>query len=358
MLHLPVVLVVLTCVTAHEETSNSSDVSLDTKGLTLSNRYNSLQSNCNELREAALELHEQALKMRESALKMTEESLKMREAAFEVRESETSILEALELLKAQVATTNIRLEEMKLSLDNATERQDEMDSKFEELSGKLVEKVDMLNNDLEERLGTLEGAMNISMKNTETIKESVESNEDLMARMKTEVQTIGEMTGNIKTRQEVMLSEVRLISLYKMSDQSSTHSPGHESGLVVDGQFLFSRWAADTPARFVTHTHKYSGQRQKLWIDLGALFRIHRIKIWNSRHCCLDRFHGVEILADQKVLGVASGGKETYDFKVQDNDPTYAKTVTLHHTRENEYIQVVEVQVWGTGPFSEDDKFA
>ena len=96
---------------------------------------------------------------------------------------------------------------------------------------------------------------------------------------------------------------------------------------------------------------------QKLWIDLGGLFRIHRVQIWNSRHCCLERFIGTHTYADERLLGVAVSSKHMYDYKVDAGDPIYARSITLHQVRV-EYLQVSELQVWGSGPFAEDDKFA
>merc|ERR1719295_1935382 len=114
-----------------------------------------------------------------------------------------------------------------------------------------------------------------------------------------------------------MLSEVRLISLYKMTDQTSTHKyPGHGSDLAVDGQFVFSDWAPKTTTRAISYTNDLPNQ--KISIDLGALFRIHRVKIWMSRHCTIahhpSRFLGVRILADEKLLGVTTTLKYIYDF--------------------------------------------
>ena len=183
------------------------------------------------------------------------------------------------------------------------------------------------------------------------------STKDLISNVQTEVEASGPMTASIKSRQEVMMEEVRIISPYKMSDQTTVHTDGggHHGGLAVDGQFVFSHWATNTPVRTVTHTSKL--ENQKLRIDLGGLFRIHRIQIRNSRHCCMERFIGTHIYADDKLLGVPTSTKFLYDYRIAEDDASYARSVTLHQVRV-EFLHVSEVLVWGSGPFSEDDKFA
>lgn len=203
----------------------------------------------------------------------------------------------------------------------------------------------------------------------------VESSQDLLAEVRTDVKVAGsvltevnnnvswygELTSQIKSRQETSLTEVRLISLYKMSNQTSQHQGGgggHGSGLAVDGQFVYSHWDPDSPVRTINHLRQLPDQ--KLSIDLGALFRIYRVSIWNARHCghCRDRFIGTRIYLDEKLLATAVSGEFIYNFLVPDVDATYAKSVTLHQPSGTTWLHVVEVQVWGTGPFSPDDKFA
>merc|ERR1711920_1049934 len=162
----------------------------------------------------------------------------------------------------------------------------------------------------------------------------------------------------VQDRQKAMLSEVRLISLSKMTNATSdiTHGGGgHSSDLAVDGQYVFAEWEPDSSTRTFTHTD--SGN-QKLWIDLGALFRIHRVKVFNARHATksLERFIGTHIYADERLLGVATSAEMIYDFKVSEKAPVYAKSVILHQVLE-EPLKVLEVQVWGTGPFPENDIF-
>jgi len=225
---------------------------------------------------------------------------------------ESCILESLSAIIRETAATNIYLQEIKSTFKS-----------------------------FEQRLKGLEQEMEINMKKLEAASKDIN---DVKA-----------VTETIKSRQMNMLSEVRLISLHKMSNQTSTNL-GYGSGLAVDGQFVFSHPKEDLKTRAFSCTLK---GLEQLWIDLGALFRIHRVVVWNSRSCasCGERIIGTYIYADARLLGAVTSSKEIYEFRVPEDDPTYARSVKLQMTQEN-YLHVVEVQVWGTGPFSNDDKFA
>jgi len=254
------------------------------------------------------------------------------------------ILESLSVLRSQATANKIYLEEIRSTFKSNEERLDKMEDRLSEMNYKLQ---------------GLEATMKVSLEKTDVVRERVELNEEIITKVQSGIVASRQITETIKARQNVMLSEVRLISLYKMTDQTSMHVAGHGSDLAVDGQFVFSGWKPSLPTRAVAHTENLPNQ--KISIDLGALFRIHRVKIWMSRHCpiaaCPSRFLGLRILADKKLLGVTSSHKYIYDFKVTDDDPTYANSVTLHRI-EKDYLHVSEIQVWGTGPFAEDDKFA
>jgi len=227
---------------------------------------------------------------------------------------ESCILESLSAIIRETAATNIYLQEIKSTFKS-----------------------------FEQRLKGLEQEMEINMKKIDATSKDIN---DVKA-----------VTETMKARQMNMLSEVRLISLHKMTNQTSSTHLGYGSGLAVDGQFVFSHTDEGNKVRAVTHTAK--GVREELWIDLGALFRIYRVVVWNSRHCsaCGSRFIGTHIYADERLLGVATVTEEIYEYQVPEGDPSYARTVKLQATRED-YLNVLEVQVWGTGPFSDDDRFA
>ena len=135
-----------------------------------------------------------------------------------------------------------------------------------------------------------------------------------------------------------------------MTDQTSTHADHRTGDLAVNGQF-----ATFVPGS-TTHQMTNNNPNNKLNIRLGGLFRIYRVKVWNIRHCCGERLVGTRIYADHRQIGVVVQTKNLYEFNVPEEDPTYARTITLHQELA-QYLHVLEVQVWGSGPFLEDDLF-
>merc|ERR1712060_989442 len=71
------------------------------------------------------------------------------------------------------------------------------------------------------------------------LEQELEINEKKMDAASRDINDVKAVTETIKARQMNMLSEVRLISLHKMTNQTSTYS-GRASGLAVDGQFVSS----------------------------------------------------------------------------------------------------------------------
>ena len=133
------------------------------------------------------------------------------------------------------------------------------------------------------------------------------------------------------------------------------HSGYALAEILTDGNFLFSE---HTTNGMQTLPHSASdAPNNKMWIDLGALFRIYKIIVWNHRICCQDRFIGTHIYADERLIGTAITGSNWYEFKVRDEDPTYASKITLHQPL-SQYLHPLEIQVWGNGPFNRNDTFA
>jgi len=279
-----------------------------------------------------------------------------------VKGDESCIMETLSAIRSQATATNIYIQQITKRIDAVEEKLKLLDT----IDGKLklldifedkLELLDVVDNKLDDLVTSFEV-------NTVKTNAEIDENEDIISNVqavvegvKAAVEANGVLTATIKTRQKTMLSEVRLISLYKMTNQTSDYAVGdHPSGLAVDGQFVYSQWAPSTPDRTITHTaHE---PNQKLWIDLGAVFRIYRVVVWNARHCshCFERFIGTHIYADDRLVGVATTSRVAYEWKISENDPAYARNVILHQPAD-QYLHVSEVQVWGTGPFAEDDRF-
>lgn len=256
------------------------------------------------------------------------------EVVTNAKEGEYCIIETLSAIRSQATATNIYLEEIRKTLDVYEKRLDEVDNKL-----KLLDMVDDRLDNLETSLEDVKAVVGENGVMTATRFDNLETS---LEDVKAVVEENGVMTATIKIRQKTMLSEVRLISLYKMTNMST--SGDHISGLAVDGQF-----------DAITHTTTYD-PNQKLWIDLGGVFRIYRVLVWNRLDCCAERFIGTQIYADERLLGVAAASKTSYEYTVSENELVYARSVILHQPHA-EYLHVREVQVWGTGPFAEDDRF-
>jgi len=325
MIRLVLVLLILKCFAV-----NDKDKPIVSRSKDFDTEVDELRKKLFKVRGEALQMKSDAQNTLSEAFEMRKEALELKEDAFEAKmEAKMGFADTLSFLRSQAAETTSYLKEMKNTFYKFQDRIEGVEKRFEELKAAIYAN-GVVTNRLEDRLGDLEAAMVAN----------------------------GKQTTTIMTRQKMMMTEVRLISLYKMTNQSTTHSDAFGefgSDLAVDGQFVFSEWGSKDSIKTMTHTLKRPNQ--KLWIDLGGLFRIHRIKIWNYRMCCWDRFIGTHIYADERLLGVAHSAKSIYEYQVSENDPTYARSVILHQVND-QYLMVTEVQVWGTGPFSKDDLFA
>ena len=77
----------------------------------------------------------------------------------------------------------------------------------------------------------------------------MEKLEDRIETVETKVEESVELVGVVKSRQQTLMSEVRLISHFKVTAQSYVRHDGHDSDLLVDGQFLHSRGTGNPGSR-------------------------------------------------------------------------------------------------------------
>ena len=164
-----------------------------------------------------------------------------------------------------------------------------------------------------------------------------------------------ETANKVKDRQEARLSEIRLISLYKLTSENRRQNDGYDSDLVTDGQFTLQYPTATSMERMWTDTLRSN----KITVHLGGRFRIHNIKIWNMRlgNRWNETLSGAEIYADTKLIAEVAGRHDTYDFVLPEDDPSYADMVYIQASGSN-ILKLLEVQIWGSGPFPEGDEFA
>ena len=200
---------------------------------------------------------------------------------------------------------------------------------------------------LEEKLGEME------QKVEEMEEKSKQELEQTKLELGEKIDTSISLSTSVRDRQKLWMSEIRLISLYKPVDQNNPR-PEYPMNVVTDGNFELAK-----NFDFIT-THSHTATEipdNKLWIELGGYFKIHRVLISNYRPCCRERLVGTHIYADEQLLGTVIRVSGYHDFLVKGNHSTYASTITLHQPLPR-HIHVHEVQVWGQGPFGKEDIFA
>jgi len=210
--------------------------------------------------------------------------------------------------------------------------------KIELLQYELMKKMEDQNDNMKSKLvGTIEGVESRLVQNIEDMESNV-------------IRNIGEldsMVENVDSKIEAWRSEVRLISQQKLTWQNGTYL-NHHSDFVVDGVYTLSKdYLGINPIQHMSGAQV----NQMIIIDLGGLFKIHSVKVWNRVDCCQDRL-GVVIYADDELLGSIFQAKRIYNFRAKDN--VYARRIylkTVSPTSPN----YVEVQVFGTGPYSESE---
>ena len=214
------------------------------------------------------------------------------------------------------------------------------------------DKVKSLEATLEEtksQLGSLEATVN---SRSSRIEEKVETSA-ILSKESVQLATV------IKTRQEAWLSEVRLVSLFKLTDENNPRTSGstgdYNPGLLVDGQFELNSKEGENKR---TWSHTESAQEgNSIWIKLGGKFRVYSIRLWNRRDGDVKgRIDGTDVYVDDAQVGTAEGCWGFYDFTLPENEAVYGSTVTLIQPNY-QYLHLLEVQVWGNGPYDNTDVF-
>jgi len=151
---------------------------------------------------------------------------------------------------------------------------------------------------------------------------------------------------------DVMRSEVRLISQQKLTWQNSTRGERHFSDYAVDGVYLMQHDEAGTNPMSHTDSSKI-GANNMIMIDLGALFKIHTVKLWKRvSTCCDDRNIGLMIYADDTLIGATPDARFLYNLRVSDN--VYGSKIYVKQPLAKT-VNFLEIQVFGTGPFGKDE---
>ena len=260
----------------------------------------------------------------------------------EIKKTLDSILDRLDRIEAAISALS------EDETDKAPENE-EINEKLNSVASEVIERVNKkLNSVASEFSEKVDYLQAMVINETSSIEKKLDTS------LKLSEKSI-QLGTTIQTRQKVWLSEIRLISLFKLTGENNPHSSlDYNPGLAVDGQFVFS---TNSPGDMRTYTHPRNGAADnKIWIKLGALFRVYSVRVWNIRDGSQPRFSGTNIYVDETLVGTASGNYGFHDFTLPEEKVVYGSKVTLHQPRAD-YIIVLEVQVWGNGPYNSTDLF-
>ena len=177
-------------------------------------------------------------------------------------------------IKSTLSAVQDKINEMEENFEKQEEKFEKLEDKFE----KLEERVEQKFTDLQEQNSAIMNGLTDQGAALETQTAAIEEHTTQTASMSEDVSRTLTATLTLKSRQQTILSEVRLISLYKPTGQTSTWAgPGHESELVSDGLYTFSErdWAS-----MATYSHTGTNSSDnKIWLELGGWFKIHKVKV-------------------------------------------------------------------------------
>jgi len=170
--------------------------------------------------------------------------------------------------------------------------------------------------------------------------------------MKSDLKNGLQQLDGLKNRIDVMRSEVRLISQQKLTWQNTTAGGRSYPDFAVDGVYRMTNDEAGmNPVQHTDDHHK--GQNNMVMIDLGALFKIHTVKLWKrTSSCCDHRNIGLMIYADDILIGATAEAPYLYNLPVKGD--VYASKIYVKQPMAKT-VNFLEIQVFGTGPFGKDE---
>jgi hypothetical protein len=145
------------------------------------------------------------------------------------------------------------------------------------------------------------------------------------------------------------LSAQNNLALNKRATQSSnyTNTSGQPSK-AVDGN-TDGRWQSGS----VTHTQGGQGQNNPWWsVDLGEVYEITQIRIWNRTDCCTQRLDNFKILvkntATESWRGFVSGTqRNTGSNPMSFNGKAEGRYVLIQLMNPKGILSLAEVEVYG-----------
>ena len=274
-----------------------------------------------------------------------EESLSLREEMYSLfgdNRSGMLLLQVIDLIK--------EVKEMQGRLMVQAEQIENMESK-------LVDKIEDMESKLESKesceRSEPEEDNELEEKLVETITELgsslVEKMEEVESKLAGDIGELDSKVAKVDTKIKVWRSEVRLISQQKLTWQNSTYAEKLFSEYAVDGVYTGSGdlWGLNPIQHMGGNNRNYM-----LIVDLGGLFKIHTVKVWNRVDCCQSQSLGVVVYAGDELLGSLNEQKLLFNFPA--GDDVYARKIYLKQSIPN-WMNLREVQVFGTGPFDDDE---
>ena len=191
----------------------------------------------------------------------------------------------------------------------------------------------------------------LAAQHTEQYTETQQYREDMLERMEScSTELVSEMSsklGRLETRMDVVRDEVRLVSQYKLTWANQTNAY-LQPEYAVDG--VYTRTGVFNTDNPIYHSNSHV-RNNLLIIDLGGIFKIHSVLVWNRIDFQTEN-NGVFVFADETLLGAITEVKDLYKFKAVGT--VYARKAILKQTSADN-LTVLEVQVYGTGPFGKDE---
>jgi len=247
------------------------------------------------------------------------------------------LIKEVKELQGLVRVQGEKIEDIKSNLDEKIKcLETKLSADFE----KSQTKQDMRSKKIESKVVKAIGEMKLSF---------VESIGGLESKLAAEVGKVESKVTKVDRKIEVSRSEVRLVSQQKLTWQNSTYGEKLFSEYAVDGVYTASGDLFGlNPIQHMGGNHK----NFMLIINLGGLFKIHTVKVWNRIDCCQTQSVGVYVYADDELLGGLNEAKLLYNFRARDK--VYARNIYLKQSI-NCWMNLREVQVFGTGPYGEDE---
>ncbi|NNE98364.1 MAG: phosphatidylinositol-specific phospholipase C domain-containing protein [Pyrinomonadaceae bacterium] len=138
----------------------------------------------------------------------------------------------------------------------------------------------------------------------------------------------------------------RNLAIGKITKQSSTYGSGGDSSRAVDGirNGNFFR-------KSVTHTNEQKGAWW--YVDLGAIYNISEIRIYNRTDCCLDRLKDFRIVVSDRLPSSTVRGTPFGYIQSTKTSPIILKNnkrgryITIYKNTRG-ILSLAEVEVYGT----------